>query len=83
MAAGKRLLAFGGGGLLGAAIGAAVAGMLAPQRGEELQQQARGFLDEVRSEGDRAAEETRQALVSRFQGRVNDPEALRGRGAEV
>ncbi len=83
MAAGKRLLAFGGGSLLGAAIGAAVAGMLAPQRGEELQQRTRSFVDDVRSEGDRAAEETRQALTARFQARVNDPNALQGTGGEV
>ena len=83
MAAGKRLIAFGGGSLVGAAIGAAVAGLLAPQRGEDLQRQARALIDEARSEGDRAAEETRQALASRFRGRVDDPVALRGEGAEV
>jgi gas vesicle protein len=83
MAAGKRLMAFGGGSLLGAAIGAVVAGMLAPQRGAELRRQAHDILDEARREGDRAAEETREALASRFRGRVNDPAALRGEGAEV
>ena len=83
MAAGKRWMAFGGGSLLGAAIGAAVAGLLAPQRGAELQRQTRALIDEARREGDRAAEETRQALASRFRGRVNDPTALKGTGAEV
>ena len=83
MAAGKRLLAFGGGSLLGAAIGAAVAALLAPQPGEDLQRQTRALIDEVTSEGDRAAEETRQHLANRFRGRVDDPVALRGEGAEV
>ncbi len=83
MGAGKRLIAFGGGSLLGAAIGAAVGGLLAPQRGEDLRRQTRNLMEEARREGDRAAEETKQALASRFRGRVNDPSALTGKGAEV
>ncbi len=83
MAAGRKLLMFGGGSMLGAAVGAAVGSLLAPQRGEELQRQVHALINEARTEGDRAAEETRQALANRFRGRVNDPAALRGEGAEV
>lgn len=75
------------GGIAGAAVGAAVAGVLAPQRGAELQAVAHERLQAAKVAGDAAERETQQALQDRFRSRVGDPVAFtaeagqqRGRG---
>ncbi|MGN6032356.1 MAG: YtxH domain-containing protein [Thermomicrobiales bacterium] len=62
----KRLVVFGIGGAIGTAIGAAVASLMAPQTGKELQATTHGFVDEVKSAGDQAQAETEAALRNRF-----------------
>lgn len=74
----KRMLKFGLGGALGAAIGVGVASLLAPQRGEELQRSSRRFIDEVKAEGDRAQRETEARLKEKFRVQVGDSTALTG-----
>lgn len=78
-----RLVKFGGGALLGAAIGAVVASLLAPQSGASLQSQTRGLIDEAKRQGDRAQQETAQSLERRFREKVNDPNALSPRETVV
>lgn len=76
MEAVKRVFKFGLGGAFGAMIGAGVASLLAPQRGEEFQATSRAFLDEVKSEGERARQATEAELAERFRIQVNDDKAL-------
>lgn len=78
MEAVKRVLKFGLGGAFGAAIGAGVASLLAPQRGEEFQATSRAFLDEVKSEGERAQQATEAEMSRRFRVQVSDDKALTG-----
>lgn len=74
----KRVVKFGLGGALGAAIGIGVASLLAPQRGEELQRTSRRFIEEVKAEGDRAQRETEARLKEKYRIQVNDNTALTG-----
>lgn len=74
----KRVFKFGLGGVLGAVVGAGVASLLAPQKGEELQRSSRQFLDDVKAEGDRAARETEERLAEKYRIQVNDDKALTG-----
>lgn len=62
----KRLMVFGIGGAIGTAIGAAVASLMAPQTGKELQETTHGLVNEVKMAGDRAQAETEAALRQRF-----------------
>lgn len=74
----KRVFKFGLGGALGAAIGAGVASLLAPQKGEEFQSTSRSFIAEVKSAGDQAQQETEARLAQRFRVQVADDKALTG-----
>lgn len=76
MEAVKRVFKFGLGGAFGAVIGAGVASLFAPQKGEDLQVASRTFLDEVKNEGDRAQRETEASLSERFRIQVADEKAL-------
>lgn len=60
------LIKLAGGLIIGAAVGVAVASILAPKRGEELQSDIRAYLDEVRSAGAAAEAQRRAELESRF-----------------
>ena len=72
----KRVFKFGMGGALGAAIGAGVASLFAPQKGEELQSASRSFIAEVKTAGDVAQQETEARLAERFRTQVADDKAL-------
>jgi gas vesicle protein len=74
----KRVFKFGMGGALGAAIGAGVASLFAPQKGEELQTASRSFVTEVKTAGDIAQQETEARLAQRFRVQVADDKALTG-----
>lgn len=74
----KRVFKFGMGGALGAAIGAGVASLFAPQKGEELQTTSRSFVAEVKSSGDEAQRQTEAQLAERFRKQVADDKALTG-----
>jgi gas vesicle protein len=73
----KRWLKFGGGGLVGAAIGAVVGTLWAPRRGDELKNQLLHRLQRARLAGIEAKAATEEALIRRYRASVEDPSALR------
>jgi gas vesicle protein len=72
----KRVFKFGMGGALGAAVGAGVAALLAPKRGEEIRQESMAFIEHVKSEGEAAKLAREQEMMNRFRSQVNDPTAF-------
>jgi gas vesicle protein len=72
----KRVFKFGMGGALGAAIGAGIAALLAPKRGEEIQQESMAFVEQVKAEGEAAKLAREQEMMNRFRSQVNDPTAF-------
>jgi gas vesicle protein len=72
----KRLVTFGIGGAIGTVIGAAVASLMAPQSGKELQSSTRGLIDEVKAAGDQAQAETEARLRERFRETTGKRDAL-------
>lgn len=83
MGAGTRLLKFGSGGLLGAAVGTAVAVLWAPQSGDELKGRITDVLRRARLAGAEAKAEKEDELIRKFRVEVEDPEALRDEEAKV
>lgn len=83
MGAAKRLLKFGGGGLLGGAVGTAVAILWAPQSGDELKGRLTDLVRRVRLAGAEAQAAKEDELIAKFRGEVSDPEALRDEEAKV
>ena len=83
MGAAKRLLKFGGGSLLGAAVGTAVAMLWAPQSGDELKGRISDRFRQARLAGAEAKVEREDELIHKFRAEVNDPDALRGEEAKV
>jgi gas vesicle protein len=77
MGAGKRLVKFGSGGLLGAGVGTAVAILFAPQSGDELTGRVLDRIRQARLAGAEAKVAKEEELIRRFRGDVNDPGALR------
>lgn len=72
----KRVFKFGMGGALGAAVGAGVAALLAPKRGEELQQESMALVDQVKAEGEAAKLAKEQEMMNRFRSQVHDSTAF-------
>lgn len=83
MAAGRRIVGFGTGGVLGAALGGVVAYLFAPQSGKELTEKVQGRLDEMRIAGAQAKLEKQRELIGRFRETVEDPTALAGADAKA
>ncbi len=73
----KKFLKFTVGTATGAAVGAGVATLLAPQRGEALQQDINNLVGEVKTSGQLAQVQTERELAERFRQRVNDPDVLK------
>jgi len=73
----KRLGSFIAGGLLGAAVGAAVAMVVAPQSGEEFVEGVERRVDQVKRAGLEAQARTEEELIRRFRAEIGDPNALR------
>jgi gas vesicle protein len=71
-----RILSFGAGGALGAAVGAVVAQAMATQSGEELKRRVRERVDSVKAIGDAAAAEAEGELIQKFRSETADPMAL-------
>lgn len=78
MGAFNRLVRFGAGGALGAAIGGVIAYLYAPQSGDELTGKVRTRLDDARVAGATAKEAKEQEFIARYRAVVNDPDALSG-----
>ncbi|HEV2106751.1 MAG TPA: hypothetical protein VGR16_00655 [Thermomicrobiales bacterium] len=76
MGMGKRLLAFGGGGLLGVGIGTAVAVLLAPRSGDEQQGRLSDLIRQARLNGTEAKAAKEAELIEKYRVEVNDPDAL-------
>ncbi|HYI25973.1 MAG TPA: YtxH domain-containing protein [Thermomicrobiales bacterium] len=72
----QGLVKFLVGGAAGTAVGLVVGSLLAPQRGDEFQAEARRRMDAARRAGDEAERETEAVLRERFRQRVSDPTAL-------
>ena len=70
------------GGAAGTAVGLAVASLLAPQKGSDLQAAAHQRLADAKSAGDAAERDTTTALQDRFRQRVGDPAAFTARDAD-
>lgn len=66
------------GGVAGAAVGMAIASLLAPQKGSELQAATHDRLTAAKVAGDEAERQTAIAMKERFRQRVGDPTALTG-----
>lgn len=64
------------GGAAGTAVGLAVASLLAPQKGSDLQAAAHERLAAAKTAGDEAERQTASAMQDRFRQRVGDPTAL-------
>jgi gas vesicle protein len=78
----KRIVVFGLGGIVGGGIGAAVASLMAPQSGEELQGTVQRVKSEAMAAGDAARTQTREAMIQRFRDKVNDQSAFTGKSKE-
>jgi gas vesicle protein len=78
MEAVRRVFKFGLGGAIGTGIGLVVGSLLAPQRGEDLQQATRNLIDEAKRAGEEAQARTEAELRQRFRQDVHDPAALTG-----
>ena len=74
----KRMIAFGFGGVVGGGIGVAVASLLAPQSGEQLQESVSQLRAEAEAAGEVAKVQTQEAMKQRFRDKVNDQTALTG-----
>jgi gas vesicle protein len=76
MASIDGLLKFIVGGAAGTAVGLAVASLLAPQKGEDLQAAAHQRIADAKAAGDEAERQTEAAIKDRFRQRVGDPDAF-------
>ena len=72
----KRLFKFSVGGALGAAIGAGVAALTAPKRGEDFRKESLALVEQVKSEGEAAKLAKEQEMMNRFRSQVHDPAAF-------
>ena len=77
MSAFARVVRFGLGGVLGAAVGGGAAFLFAPQSGDELGGKVRRRLADARLAGAEAEAAKEQELIARFRQAVNDAGALR------
>lgn len=83
MGTGRKFLNFAGGGLLGGAIGTAIAVLWAPQSGAELQGRISDRVRQAAAAGDRAKIEKEEELIRKFRAEVEDPEALADEEAKI
>ncbi|MBA3450776.1 MAG: hypothetical protein H0T18_06150 [Chloroflexia bacterium] len=72
-----RLGSFIAGGVLGAGVGAAVAMLVAPQRGDEFVDTFERRVDQAKLAGLEAQARTEEELIRRFRAETGDPDALR------
>jgi gas vesicle protein len=78
-----RIGAFVGGGLLGAAVGAAVAMLVAPQSGDDFRDAVESRVDQAKVAGLEAQARTEEELIRRFRAETGDPDALRDEATQT
>jgi gas vesicle protein len=83
MGAAQRLLKFASGGLLGTAVGTAVAILWAPQSGDELRGRIADRVRRARLAGAEAKAAKEEQLIHKFRAEVEDPQALRDEEAKT
>ena len=83
MGTGKRLVKLGSGGLLGAAVGTAVAILWAPQSGDELKGRIADRVRRARLAGAEAKAAKEDELIRKYRAEVEDPDALREEEAKA
>lgn len=83
MGTGRKFLNLAGGGLLGGAIGTAIAVLWAPQSGAELQGRISDRVRQATAAGGRAKIEKEEELIRKFRAEVEDPEALADEEAKI
>ena len=83
MGAAKRLVKLGSGGLLGAAVGTAVAILWAPQSGDELKGRIADRVRRARLAGAEAKAAKEDELIRKYRAEVEDPKALQEEEAKV
>ena len=83
MGAAKRLVKLGSGGLLGAAVGTAVAILWAPQSGDELKGRIADRVRRARLAGAEAKAAKEDELIRKYRAEVEDPKALEDEEAKV
>lgn len=72
----NSLIKFAAGSALGATLGATIGLLMAPKSGEQMQADTAAFVDNVKTEGERARQEAEAQMAERFRAKVNDPNAL-------
>lgn len=82
MSAGRRLISFLSGSLLGAAVGTAVAVLRAPQSGAELRGRIIDRVHQIQLAGAEAKAAKEDELIQKFRQEVEDPGALRDEEAK-
>ena len=75
----RRTLRFGGGMILGAAVGTTISVLFAPQRGDELQASLQDRKEAALRAGEEAEVIETERLKNIFRATVSDPTALTGR----
>lgn len=83
MSAGKRLLTFVSGGVLGAAVGTASAVLWAPRSGTEMRGRLIDRIRQARLAGAEAKAAKEDELIQKFRQDVDDPAALRDEEAKL
>jgi gas vesicle protein len=83
MGAFMRIVKFGAGGVVGAAIGAVAAVLTAPQSGRELQETIADRISRAKVAGAEAQAAKEQQLIAKFRAEVEDTDALRAEQAKT
>jgi gas vesicle protein len=76
MASGNKFVALAKGGLLGAAVGAVTAVLVAPKSGEQLQQEVNDRIREAKIAGENAKAAKQVELIERYRLGVDSSAAL-------
>ena len=79
----RGIYTFGKGGVIGGAVGAAAALLLAPGRGDEFQAMLRDRVRRAKIAGAEAEAETQADLIRRYRLEVDDRSALQEEEAEA
>lgn len=70
------LAKFALGSALGATLGASIGLLMAPRSGEQTQANTAAFIDNLKTEGERARLEAETQMAERFRHKVGDPNAF-------